>query len=209
MNRLSRMAITTTAASPCAAHRPSRRPFAQRRRGLAARTEFKFEQPLRLNRILYMRIIRALHPMTRWFALAVTAGVLIALGCKSLAGEDIPTSRWLLGATSGTLSSWCFRIAVLISVARPRIIVFRADRVCLSDIGTVSTDRIIHWSLDRDMADESTGLRCARLEIVCRGLLWDRRWSMLLDDNDVTERLTDALRGYLPRVPSWPPANPS
>ncbi|MCB1276532.1 hypothetical protein [Prosthecobacter sp.] len=145
----------------------------------------RIDEPIHFNWVRYEHLIQALHGKITLAAVLVSGLVLLMLGRRAERGEYISPERWLCGAGAGWFIAWMVRLALFTFLAAPRFVRFMPGRICLSGLGSLRPEHILHWKMDRGVSLDSSEKACTRLEICCRWFWWERRWAMFL--NDVTQ----------------------
>ena len=167
----------------------------------AARIEdcahIRIDEPMRFNWVRYERLMRTLHGKITLAAVLVTTVVLLMLGWRAENGEPISPERWLCGAGSGWFITWMVRLALFTFLAAPRFVRFMPGGIHLSGLGALRPDQILHWKLHREVTSDSGERAGARLEIGCRWLWWERRWTMFLNDATQADLLHHLLKTRL------------
>ena len=186
----------------------------QRRRRRARRASVRsadkaslwIEEPQRFHRARYEHLTRILHGRFHHISTLLTCLILIMLGWRAGVGEYISPGRWLCGLLSGWFIISMARLALFTCLAAPRAISCAPGRLHVSGLGTLRTEQILFWTIQRGVKIPANAKPGARLHICCRWCGCERHWTMLMEEGQETERLQHLLEVQLPR--STQPAKP-
>lgn len=157
------------------------------------------EEPMLFHRARYEHLTRILHRKFTQASALLTCMVLIALGWRAAGGEHISPERWLCGLLSGWFIVSMARLALFTCLAAPRGIYYTQGRLRISGLGTLTAEKILHWSFQHGVRISAQARPGARLQICCRWCGCERHWTMLMEEGPETERLERLLEMHLPR----------
>ncbi len=161
-------------------------------------SSLRIEEPLRIHLARYEHLTRHLQGKFNLAAAMLTVLILIVLGWRAQSGEPVSPERWLCGALSGWFILAMTRLALFTWLAAPRFICCSQGKLQVSGLGTLRTEQILNWSVEHQVMIRACAKPCAKFQISC---LWhgcQRHWTMLMEEDDETERLLHLLEMQLP-----------
>jgi len=154
-----------------------------------------FEQPKHLNDVTCQRIIRAVWPIFMVCGCLLSGMMVFGLWQRAAAGEHVTAWRWIAAVGVGFVMVGLFRLQLLFESSRRRYVEFRGDKLFLARRGNIAIRRFVTWSLSSDKIEP----RYTQLLLVYRYGFGQKRWSMLLDDDQQIKELRDALTLQIPQ----------